>query len=175
MAEITIRIGGRNVSVELSEAEARKILDDLLFRSNGPKGGSLAESIISRDTLEDKSTVQDESISGSDFRPIPSRDEVMAFIKSQPEYKHSVESIAEHFAQCEVSSTAGRAENLWLNSIRGYGNRIREEIAQKENGTWKEDRRGRKKAFRFVRQDENMTQQGSLFGQLRDNDQQERE
>lgn len=172
MAEITIRIGGRNVSVELSEVEARKILDDLLFRSDSLIIGNIDTSPRQGPISESKVTATEESISGSDFAPVPSRDEVLAFIKSQPDYRHSVESIAEHFAGRAVSKTDGRAAELWLNSIRGYGHRIRNEISTNEGGAWKDDRRGRRKFFRFIKQEGS---QGSLMEQIEMGDQTERE
>lgn len=175
MAEITIRIGGRNVSVELSEGEARKILNDLIFRSTEPTE-EIRISTRPEVASEFTSSASGESVSGSDFLPIPSRDEIMTFIRSQPEYVHSVESAAEHFAHKEVSTADGRAADLWLNSIRGYCRRIRDEIAQNEKGTWKEDRRGRRKTFRFVRQEDNkMESQGSLLQQFEEGDRTERE
>lgn len=176
MAEITIRIGGRNVSVELSEGEARKILNDLIFRSTEPTEEIIRISPRPETSSEFTSAASEESVSGSDFLPIPSRDEIMTFIRSKPEYTHSVESAAEHFAHRDVSAADGRAADMWLNSIRGYCRRIRDEIAQKENGTWKEDRRGRRKTFRFAKQEDNKVgSQGSPFERCDEGDQTEGE
>ena len=147
-AEITIRVSGRSVHMEVSEAEAKKVLDELLFSrqelktvvESGSKGGIYTET--------------EAEVSGSDFHPVPSREEVEAFITSQPDYRHSVESIAEHFAQKRVSSADGRAAELWLNSIRGHGNRVRDSIEKNEIGKWEFERRVRQKIFRFVKQEE---------------------
>jgi hypothetical protein len=152
MSEIVFHIGGRIVSIEVSEAEARKILNDLVFQSSqsssqlieNPKTAELIENADSDTSVID--------ISGSDFLSVPSREEITDYIKSQPEYKHSVESIAEHFAHKKVSSADGRAAELWLNSIRGAGNRVREDIMNDENGKWRSTRRARQKIFWFVRQ-----------------------
>ena len=143
-----------------------------MFQSN--QSPSLAGGTIK--VTESRNDIYNNSeadISGSDFLPIPSREDIYAFIKSQPDYRHSVESIGEHFAKKKVSCADGRAAELWLNSIRGAGNRIREEIETQENGKWKFERRARQKTFRFIKPDAVNTstlanRQGSLFEQIED-------
>lgn len=172
MAEITIRVGGRLVSMEVSEAEARKVLDELLFQSIKSSSHEV-EPIKIEESKDDTCMTMEADVSGSDFCRVPSREEIEVFIRSQPDYRHSVESVAEHFAQKKVSCADGRAAELWLNSIRGYGNRVRESIEKDENGQWISERRGRKKSFRFIKQDESdiTNHQGSLFGRTGDESQ----
>ena len=153
MAEIVVRVRGRNASIEVSDEEAQKILNDLLFLSQSPQPVATISNTAKPADIDNES--KRITVSGSDYLPIPSREEVVSFIKSQPNYKHSVESIAEHFAHHEVSSTDGEAAEAWLNSIRGYGNRIRDEIKDQEKGVWKLERRGRKKTFWFVKPEDN--------------------
>lgn len=162
MAELIIRPeGGRAVTIEISEAEARRILNDLVFRLDQPPVPSVDEKKIKSTTPLIEETNKDAS--GSDFLPIPSREEIAAFIKSQSDYTHSVESIAQHFAQRKVSTTEGRPAELWQNSIRSAGNRIREEIETQENGKWISERRARQKVFRFIKQEGNDDQRDLIF------------
>ncbi len=165
MAELIIRPeGGRPVTIQISEADARRILNDLVFQPGSP---SVDKQIgLPARPAEGKIDETTEVASGSDFLPIPSRDEIAAFIKSQPDYEHSVQSIARHFANTNVSSSDGKAAELWLNSIRSAGNRIRGEIETDEGGKWVSevvsDRYARQKVFRFMKQTQNKDNQDSI-------------
>jgi hypothetical protein len=165
MAELIIRPeGGRPVTIQISEADARRILNDLVFQP-GPPSVDKEIGLPAR-PIEGEIDETTEVASGSDFLPVPSRDEIAAFIKSQPDYKHSVQSIAKHFAKRKVSTADGRAEELWLNSIRSAGNRVRGEIETEEGGKWVSevvsDRYARQKVFRFMKQPQNKDYQDSI-------------
>lgn len=169
MAEIIIRPeGGYPVSIQISEADARRILNDLVFRIDQPLAPSVDKKIepATRPIEEKVDEIVEVVVSGSDFLPIPSRDEITAFIKNQPDYRHSVQSIAEHFAHRKVSNAEGKAAGLWLNSIRSVGNRIRSEIEKEEKGEWVyevvSDRFARQKVFRFIKQHQDKDYQESI-------------
>ena len=112
MVEITIRVGERKVTVEVSEDEARKILNDLIFQSTQDSEQAIGEieaTVGSKDEINIEPDEDHGNISGSDFLEIPTEIEIRAFIESQPNYKHSVESIAHHFAHRKVTGAEGRA------------------------------------------------------------------
>lgn len=149
--EIVIHVGGRKVSVEVSDEEAKNILNDLVFGSIAPLYSEECADDASPNESDDHIVGPlNESISASDFMPIPSKEEIKNFIKSQPNYRHSVESLAEYFAKKKVSVEDGKAAGMWLNAIRTQASRIRGEIGGQEEGQWRSETRGRQKQFTFV-------------------------
>jgi len=80
---------------------------------------------------------------------VPSRNELEDFIKSQPEYKFSVESISHHFIGDKISNVDEIESVKCLNAIRSKINRIRISIEESESGEWISEFKGRQKVFKF--------------------------
>lgn len=93
---------------------------------------------------------------------LPTFNEIRDFIKTQSDYKHSVESVALHFAQRKVDSKENDKALLWLNAIRSASNRVRKEISDKESGVWDFERRDRQKTFTFIKNEEDIQTQSHL-------------
>lgn len=85
---------------------------------------------------------------------VPNRVEIENFIKAQPNYQFSFESISQHFLGDEISNSNKSELNKCINAIRSKTNRIRQAIAESENGQWTSYYDGRNKVYEFIKSEE---------------------
>jgi hypothetical protein len=97
---------------------------------------------------------------------LPTFNEIKDLIKSQPNYKHSVELLALHFAQRRVESSESNEASRWLNAIRSTTSRVRAEIEDKDGGDWSSERRDRQKIFTFIKREGETRKQLQLLDQV---------
>jgi len=79
-----------------------------------------------------------------------SRNKLLTYIKSQPDYTHSIGTVSQHFIGRVLSYPDGTDAANWLNGTRNKLKRIRTKIAKEEDGHWIEGFDGNKfKVFIF--------------------------
>ena len=79
----------------------------------------------------------------------PTREELVEFIKSQPNYEFSIESITQHLFGDSIVVMDSAEKTRVSNLIRSKTSRVRENIQKMENGEWTTRRDGRIKVYSF--------------------------
>jgi len=125
--------GDSEITIRTSRAKAFQALDFLTGRT----------SVIEDDTSS--TVVQSAPL------VIPSRDQMEGYIRSQLEYRYSIEELAKHFFGKEINSSDSDDAKRVLNGIRSKVQRIRESIEKSEAGNWVDTFDGRYKIFRFIK------------------------
>ncbi len=82
---------------------------------------------------------------------VPPRLEIENYIKSQPDYKFSIDDIVQHLSGNTRLDFTEPDVIRWMNAIRAKVQRIRDLIAESEKGRWVSDYDGRNKFFTFLR------------------------
>lgn len=146
MIQLTFHFAERDLTISISDTEAKKILDELVLMPLQAVPSKITPSIppLSHNSAG--------SVKHLPLPPLPSRKDVKDYIISQPNYRHSVESLVEHLIGRKISSDEGENSVRWINGVRSTINRVRKEIENKEKGNWVSERRDRQKVFEFVRE-----------------------
>lgn len=82
---------------------------------------------------------------------IPNRAELLRYIRSRPDYSHSVEDIIREFVGEDVLIDPSMESERLKNAVRSKLPRIRDEIEKQENGRWEEGKSGPFKVFWFIK------------------------
>lgn len=91
---------------------------------------------------------------------VPSRVELETFIKSQPEYEYSIETITNHFLGDDRSNLSLNEFGNWDRALRIKVKRVTDEIAEKEKGYFEGKHiGGHKKVFKFIKDDGGVVKQ----------------
>lgn len=149
MGTIQLKFRGITIKFERSDDEVNKFFQQL-------SGGGIIESHSTQLKLDpiEKTNKISKSLLGRDqnnthFAPKSSQ-EVFEFIKSLPNYEHSVKSLVSHFNNREIELDRNNKElfSYWYN-IRLKAISARKRIEKVENGVWIEVRDGLGKKYRF--------------------------
>jgi hypothetical protein len=102
----------------------------------------------------DEGSTRSSPVSTSDVSEtykIPSRGEILKYIRSKQDYSHSVEDIIGELVGQEILSLQTTETERLKNAIRSKTARIRNGIEKQESGHWAEDRAGPYKIFKFIK------------------------
>ncbi len=147
MGIIQLRLKGISIKFERPDEEINKLFQQL-------SGGGIVEGTSTQLKLYPTEQTVDTPKSTSETQNIayyrPSTSETIEYIKTLPNYKHSVKSIISHFNNQEIE--LDRKNELlylyWFN-IRQKAKNARIKIEKNESGKWIEVRVSKGKEYRF--------------------------
>lgn len=82
---------------------------------------------------------------------VPEYSKLEDFIKSQPDYKYTVEAITQHFFGDKLDKHNEEDIGRLVGGIRAKANRIRGAIMKSEKGQWISSYEGKSKVFKFIK------------------------
>ena len=99
-----------------------------------------------------KETKLSSSASSVDSIPNPGTYDLTKYIKSKENYAFTIEEIIDSY-MAEYENIEKNEKNRWTNALRSKLNRIRDKIANEENGEWKEKKEDNNKIYYFIKND----------------------
>lgn len=128
--KITFEFSSSPVSVYMDENDAFELLKSILI----------------------KETKLSSSASSVDSIPNPDTHDLTKYIKSKENYAFTIEEIIDSYL-AEYENIDKNEKNRWINALRSKLNRIRDKIANEENGEWKEKKEDNNKLYYFIKND----------------------